>query len=54
MHNCCVDLASRIVKWNVNKGSNACKSLLTRGAAIVVFLVWCYPQMDQTLKTSIH
>ena len=26
--NCCVGWASRIVKWNVNEGSNECKSLL--------------------------
>ena len=31
MHNCCVDWASRIVKYNVNKGSIACKSLLSEG-----------------------
>ena len=31
MHNCCVDWASRIVKYNVNKGSIACKSLLYEG-----------------------
>ena len=31
VHNCCVDGASRIVKWNINEGSNACKSLLYEG-----------------------
>ena len=31
MHNCCVDWASRIVKYNVSKGSIACKSLLYEG-----------------------
>ena len=31
VHNCCVDWASRIVKYNVNKGSIACKSLLYEG-----------------------
>ena len=31
MHNCCVDLGSRIVKRNVNEGSIACKSLLYEG-----------------------
>ena len=31
LHNCCVDWASRIVKWNVNEGLNACKSLLYEG-----------------------
>ena len=29
--NCCVGWASRIVRWNVNEGSNACKSLLYEG-----------------------
>ena len=28
VHNCCVDWASRIVKWNVN---DACKSLFYEG-----------------------
>ena len=31
VHNCCVHWASRIVKYNVNKGSIACKSLLYEG-----------------------
>ena len=31
MHNCCVDWARRIVKYNVNKGSIACKSQLYEG-----------------------
>ena len=31
MHNCCVDGASRIEKWNVNERSNARKSLFYEG-----------------------
>ena len=31
LHNCFADGTRRIMKWNVNEGSNACKSLLYEG-----------------------